>query len=138
MRTLTIDTPCQEWEGSQDGYGYGMLKWDGKTVRAHRLAFKLHYGYWPEVARHKCDNPPCFNPEHLEDGTRADNNRDRDERGRHRTHKGESHGMAKILDADVAIIKESWRRQLATRQELADFYGVSYQQIWRITKGLAR
>lgn len=30
-----------------------------------------------EVVRHKCDNGLCFNPEHLEIGSIADNNRDR-------------------------------------------------------------
>lgn len=29
------------------------------------------------VARHKCNNPRCFNPEHLHWGTIADNNKDR-------------------------------------------------------------
>ena len=32
--------------------------------------------------RHKCDNPRCINPEHLEVGTWGDNNRDRAQRGR--------------------------------------------------------
>lgn len=76
-------TPCTEWEGHRDPNGYGRVYWEGGQVYVHRLAFKLHYGYWPENTRHKCDNPPCFNPEHLEDGTHADNMRDMVERGRH-------------------------------------------------------
>lgn len=34
------------------------------------------------VVRHKCDNLRCVNPEHLEIGTLADNNKDRAKRGR--------------------------------------------------------
>ncbi len=51
-------------------------------VFAHRLSFYLHHGYWPNVCRHRCDNPGCYNPYHLEDGTHADNVADRVARGR--------------------------------------------------------
>jgi hypothetical protein len=29
-----------------------------------------------KVARHRCHNPPCINPEHLELGSQADNRQD--------------------------------------------------------------
>lgn len=74
---------CIEWEGARDAYGYGMRRWAGKVVRTHRLAFALEHGYWPEVVMHKCDNPPCYNPDHLAVGTRDSNNADRDAKGRH-------------------------------------------------------
>ena len=64
--------------------GYGSFSVDGKSCPAHRVAFELTHGPIPEgqVVRHKCDVPGCCNPAHLELGTSADNNRDRDERGR--------------------------------------------------------
>lgn len=71
-------TNCWESdEYARDRDGYMVLRVGTKQVRAHRLSFFLHYGYWPEVCRHRCDNPPCYNPTHLEDGTVADNNRDK-------------------------------------------------------------
>lgn len=78
---------CWEWQGSRtDKNGYGLFSLSSSTMRAHRVAWEL----WnaepiPEgmSACHSCDNPPCVNPEHIWLGTSADNNRDRDAKGRH-------------------------------------------------------
>lgn len=67
------------WEfGAQAGskkYGafyYGPMK---KTFYAHRLSYELTYGTIPpkKVIHHKCENPPCCNPKHLELTTRGQN-----------------------------------------------------------------
>lgn len=75
------------WKGcDRDGYGVQSFRYGNLTrqVRAHRMIWEECFGPIPEglVLRHKCDNPPCVNPEHLELGTIGDNNRDRVERGR--------------------------------------------------------
>jgi CRP-like cAMP-binding protein len=58
---------CWEWTGSKDPKGHGLLKVDGKTTLATRLAYRLHCGDLPEGmdVRHKCGHPWCVNPEHL-------------------------------------------------------------------------
>lgn len=71
-------------------YGYGQTSMNGKTIRLHRREYLLHHNLRLEdiaglEVRHKCDNPRCINPYHLELGTHADNMRDMSERGR--THK---------------------------------------------------
>lgn len=58
-----------------------------RSTGLHRLVFCEAHGLSLEdiadrVVRHTCDNPRCINPLHLLIGTRADNNRDRAERGR--------------------------------------------------------
>ena len=44
----------------------------------------MNFGTIPAglVVRHKCDNPECTNPEHLELGTQSDNMKDCSIRGR--------------------------------------------------------
>lgn len=78
------DEECWEWLGSRNPAGYGVINVGRARVLAHRYSAERLGGLNAEglVVRHKCDNPPCVNPAHLEVGTRADNNRDTKERGR--------------------------------------------------------
>lgn len=78
---------CWEWTGnlSPDGYGRITAVRYGYTMAAvHRIMFERENGPIPEgmEVRHKCDNPPCCNPAHLEPGTHADNMCDMRERDR--------------------------------------------------------
>lgn len=76
---------CLVWRGSTNGRGYGEMTVGGRKVYAHRYSWAQHNGRWPgrdEEVRHRCDNPPCVNPEHLEIGSHADNMRDMSIRGR--------------------------------------------------------
>jgi hypothetical protein len=60
--------------------GYGRL---GNRY-AHRVAYQVAYGpFDPRLhVLHHCDNPTCVRPDHLFLGTQADNNMDRDMKGR--------------------------------------------------------
>jgi hypothetical protein len=101
---------CWEWTGSLDTSGYGLVRVDGRLMKAHRYSYLLTRGSLPPptcVVRHKCDNPVCVNPDHLEPGTRADNTRDRDERNRFVCLQGEAHGMHKLTERDVRWIREN-------------------------------
>ena len=75
---------CWQWTGSVTSHGYGNLTYKGKTLSAHQVAYKLCVGEVPAglIIRHKCDNPLCCNPAHMELGTRLDNARDKSIRGR--------------------------------------------------------
>ena len=118
------------WEGLNllsDKDGYLAFSREGKSLRAHRLAYETWVGPIPEghVVRHKCDNPPCINPDHLETGTVADNNRDRSMRGRNNPAQGESHRSAKLTEQDVFDIRSEYATGQITQKALAEFYGVS-------------
>ena len=74
---------CWEWQGTCRTDGYGQIYIDGKHRASHRVSFFLANRYFPPVVRHKCDNPKCVNPHHLEGGTQSDNMKDVVKRGRH-------------------------------------------------------
>lgn len=88
------ETGCRVWTRSRLLDGYGSLRWQKKSARAHRVAWEITYGTVPPglSVLHKCDNPSCCNPEHLFIGTQADNVRDMVAKGRLRSYlRGRTH-----------------------------------------------
>ena len=63
-----MDSRCWVWTGCLDKGGYGKFTTGGRTYRAHRFSFLLATGDEPEVVAHKCNNPCCVRPSHLEAG----------------------------------------------------------------------
>lgn len=105
--------------------GYARMRKHRAKTLIHRHIYEECFGEIPEglIVRHKCDNPSCINPEHLELGTLADNNNDRMIRGRHvpANKKGENHHMNKLTEKDVRYIRKSKE----SRKKLAQLFNVS-------------
>jgi hypothetical protein len=66
---------CWVWTASTRS-GYGAIKYQGKTLSAHRVSYIIHNGETDKCVLHKCNNRLCVNPDHLYAGTYKDNYRD--------------------------------------------------------------
>lgn len=76
---------CWVWTAGKTEQGYGRMRVAGlDTCCAHRISYMAHVGKIGEdlVLMHKCDHPPCVNPQHLEPGTVHENNTDRARKNR--------------------------------------------------------
>lgn len=84
--TVNPETGCWEWNRLKNLQGYGQFSAAGKgsTKSASRWSHIRFIGPIPEgyFVCHKCDNPPCVNPEHLFAATQRVNMQDCVEKGR--------------------------------------------------------
>lgn len=68
---------CWNWTGAKSMDGYGVISKDGRPQWAHRVLWEMHFktpispGH---VIMHLCNNKSCVNPDHLKEGTYAENN----------------------------------------------------------------
>lgn len=74
---------CWHWKEGKTEQGYGMAAfgYQNKVLclrYSHRIAYALANKKIPKLhVLHSCDNPPCCNPNHLREGTPAENMQDR-------------------------------------------------------------
>ena len=130
---------CIEWTGCKDTFGYGLVRHAGKVSRVHRVTYEKAHGTIPSglVVMHSCDNPACYNLQHLSLGTRADNNKDRDTKGRQRSVSGEESPQCKLTDDAVADIR-STNLVRGAKIALARKYDVDPAMITRVIKGVRK
>ena len=125
---------CWPWTGAPTPKGYGVIRDQGRYVRAHRLAWELANGPIPDdlLVCHRCDNPPCCNPADLFLGTNADNSADMVRKGRGAPLGGQNNNSAKLTDADVNTIRRLWGTGAWRQRDIADVYHVGQPAISRI------
>lgn len=126
---------CWLWSGAQDTSGYGLALQYGKPKTTHRLMWERTNGPIPKglCVCHKCDVRACVNPDHLFLGTVADNNADKDGKGRANHPLGEKCANAKL---NPDLVREIRARVAAGEEHrpLGKEYGVAHSQIGRIAR----
>lgn len=123
---------CWPWQSaSRHSFGYGVFKPSkaDPVTKAHRFAWQLANGRIPDglVVRHRCDNPPCCNPAHLELGRQSENIADMHSRKRRR------YGTT-FTAKDLALIQERVSKG-ETQTSIAEDLGVSQSYISMLTAG---
>jgi hypothetical protein len=142
-----METPCWVWKAGRHDRGYGHFSVKNKTVRAHRLSWLIEHKFIQRgfFVCHRCDNPSCCRPDHLQLGLQEDNMRDMQIRGR--SARGDRHGSsthpesrprgsnnvaAKLAELDIIAIREIYTSRSASYQDLARMFHVSKSLIRHI------
>lgn len=108
---------------------------DGKPVYVHRFVYEQvhHVKLGPkDFVCHSCDNPSCFNIDHLFLGNDRTNTDDKVSKGRQA--RGFMLPNTRLSDDDVASIRAA-RKAGARNKDLAVQYGVNPSHISKITTG---
>lgn len=133
---------CWIWVGSKmpPEYTYGAFKLKQKMIRAHRASWEIFRSPIPDglIIRHKCDNPPCVNPDHLVPGTKKENIHDMISRGRAnwRGLKGEEHHNSKLKNNDVIRIRGLHSNGMAIRK-ISKMYNMTFENISMIVRRIS-
>lgn len=133
---------CWEWTGSKSEFGYGqtrqIINANGRTTLAHRVSWELKHGPIPndQWVLHKCDNPPCVNPDHLFIGSQKDNMQDCKSKGRMICAKGEMAGNVILTSESVKAMRQAFRSGTQTMRQLGIQYGVTADAAYRVIRGI--
>jgi hypothetical protein len=126
---------CIVWTGTRTRFGHGKFctgpHGGQKHHHAHRWIWEHLHGALGEglVVRHRCDNPPCVNPEHLTPGTQRENVGDAIDRGRFTV--GERNGNARLTEEVVRDIRH--RVALGERPvDVARSLSISRTLVWQV------
>lgn len=125
---------CWNWTGFKRR-GYGSISIQGKNKPVHRVAYELWVEPIPEGmwVCHKCDNPSCFNPQHLFIGTPNDNMQDCIRKGRMNKPRGEDHGNCKLTISQVLEIRKLASEGM-THPTIADMFCIGRSGVGRIVR----
>jgi hypothetical protein len=139
--------PCWVWTGSvmrhRDGQNYGQLgfRWPNgsrRPIHAHVASFYIHTGSLPELhVLHRCDNPPCVNPNHLWEGTHKQNMYDMHRKGRAAKPMKEKvekpkHRRVRFTPEQTAMIKAARLRKGLTIYDMGAMLDLDFTRYFRL------
>lgn len=127
---------CWLWTGGVDSDGYGQTWREGRTKKAHRVAWEICHGAIPEglFVLHNCpsgDNPRCVRPEHLWLGRHAENRADCVAKGRQAKADANGRALPESVIADVLRRSESGQ----SKRDISIALGIGTTTVGRIRAG---
>lgn len=140
-RLINTTNGCWEWVGATNDSGYGIMNVGGRrgsSISVSRVAAVVFGIVDPAsglCACHYCDNPKCFNPEHLWAGTNKENCIDRDRKGRLGDRKGSHSGRAILDEHRVRDVRAVLSAGAINKSALGRLLGVSQRVIYNIQHG---
>ncbi|WP_084542836.1 HNH endonuclease [Deinococcus murrayi] len=136
-RQIDSTTGCWEWTAGLGRKSYGVVTVAYKQYRVPRLSAHVYLGFdltSQQIVCHRCDNPRCFNPDHLFMGTLSDNMQDMLAKGRQNPPKGSRNGQARLTEDDVREIRRLGKSGVHQR-EVAERFGISYSYANNVING---
>lgn len=119
------------WTGPFGHSGYGLVWYNKRQWRVHRLVWTLMVGQIPDGlwVLHHCDIKRCFALPCLYTGTPTENQQDASRRGRI----GRENHWAAVVTADIVQeIRREYANGGITQAKLGEVYGLSTTAIWNI------
>ena len=125
---------CWNWVAKRARNGYGRFSIGRKRFNAHRFSFELTNGPIRKGALilHSCDNRACVNPDHLREGSHAQNSKDRSER--YVCPRGSRNNHSKLGRTHVVEIRARFSKGESCRSISEDF-DVAESSISNIIRG---
>ncbi len=128
-------TKCILWTGAKNPAGwYGVRTIKNKKYYVHRLALEKKLGRPIKkryCACHSCDNPACYNPEHLFEATQSENILDMFKKNRQKFDANNLYAPKLTVNK----VKEIKKRRGENTLKLAQEFGVGRRAIQSILAG---
>jgi hypothetical protein len=129
-------TKCWEWTGNTLNSGYGQTSINKQPLLAHRAAWFLETGEWPDpFACHKCDNKKCIRFSHLFEGDSEKNMQDKLKKNRQAIPRGEDSVKSTLTWLQVRSIRKEVQMGITTRKGAAKRHGVTEGNVGCIVRG---
>ena len=130
-KSIKLENGCWEWHGARDSGNYGHICIDSKSEKAHRVSWTIHNGPIPDGMKvlHSCDNPPCWNPNHLFIGIQQDNITDMQVKGRAPIRFGTNNGRAVLSEKQISEVLVLLKENRLTQAEIGERYRVAQTTI---------
>ena len=136
-KCVKIESGCLVSNKNKKG-GYAHTRINGVLQRATRIIMEFLAGKPLDkktLVCHKCDNPPCVNPEHLFLGTMSDNQKDAAVKKRTGTKLGEQNHAHKLTYEMVAKIRNEYVPRKTPLKSLGKKYGVAASTVHKVVLG---